>query len=95
MQMMMMNGMANDQNETAPTEISGILRVELTDLQSMPKEEVWKVIGKVLDAIRDAGGTVGLSLAEMQMARMERPHAVEHDRQIRAQRSQAAARTVV
>ena len=25
----------------------------------MPKEEVWKLIGKVLDAIRDAGGTGG------------------------------------
>ena len=55
----MMNGMGQGQSETAPTEISGILRIELTDLQSMPKEEVWKVIGKVLDAIRDAGGIPG------------------------------------
>jgi len=69
MQMMMMNGMGGQGGEAAPTEMSGTLRVELTNLQNMPKDEVWKVIGKVLDAIRDAGGAIGPSAAEMNMGR--------------------------
>jgi uncharacterized protein YggE len=56
----MMNGMEG-QSSTASTEISGTLRVEVTNLQNMAKEEIWKVVGKVLDAIRDAGGGSGLS----------------------------------
>ena len=67
--MMMMNGMGGGQNEPAPTEISGILRVELMNLENMPKDEIWKLVGKVLDAVRDAGGAVGPSASDMQMAR--------------------------
>jgi uncharacterized protein YggE len=66
---MMMMGMGNQGGDTATsTEITGILRAELTNLQGMPKDEIWKVIGKLLDAIRDAGGSVGPSSAEMNMA---------------------------
>ena len=68
-QMMMMNGMGRRKTKRRSTEISGTLRVELTNLQNMPKDEIWKMIGKVLDAIRDAGGAVGPSAADMNMAR--------------------------
>ena len=61
--------MGNMQGEsTASTEISGMLRCDLTNLQGQPRDEIWKTIGKVLDAIRDAGGSVGPSSADMQMA---------------------------
>jgi uncharacterized protein YggE len=55
------------QNESAPTEISGSLRIELTKLEEMPIEDVLKTIGKVLDAVRDAGGSMGPSSQELAM----------------------------
>jgi uncharacterized protein len=64
MQMMMWNGMGNQTETAGSTEISGMLRVELTGLAAMPKEEIWKTLGKVLDAIRDAGGSIGMSASD-------------------------------
>ena len=63
---MMMGNMGGE--STASTEISGVLRADLTNLQGTSRDDVWKTIGKVLDAIRDAGGNVGPSSADMQMA---------------------------
>ncbi len=63
---MMMGNMGGE--STASTEISGVLRADLTNLQGASRDDVWKTIGKVLDALRDAGGSVGPSSAEMQMA---------------------------
>jgi hypothetical protein len=64
----MMNGLET-QGSTPSTEISGTLRVELTNLQNLSKEEIWKVVGKVLDAIRDAGGGGGMSRNDMMAMR--------------------------
>jgi len=67
-QMMMMNGMGGQNETTQPTEISASVQIELTGLKDLPPDDVLKTVGKVLDTAKDAGGALGPTAAEMNMA---------------------------
>ncbi len=64
----MMNGMAAQSDGSNPIEVSGSLQVELAELNELSPEDVLKTVGKVLDTIKDAGGSLGPSSSETMMA---------------------------
>jgi uncharacterized protein len=64
----MMNGMAAAAEGSSPIEVSGNMEVELSGLNEMSPEDVLKTVGKVLDTIKDAGGSMGPSSSETMMA---------------------------
>jgi uncharacterized protein len=64
----MMNGMPSQNDTAQPTEITGNLQIAIGDLAEVSPEDLLKLIGKVIDATKDAGGSLGPSAAEMNMA---------------------------
>jgi uncharacterized protein YggE len=63
----MMGGAQGD--SSSQIEISGTLRIELTNLQDQSREDILKTLGKVLDTIKDAGGNLGPSSSDMMAMR--------------------------
>src|SRR6185295_10524134 len=64
----MMNGNGMPTESTQPTEISASLNIEMGNLKDLAPEDLLKTVGKVLDTAKDAGGVLGPSQAEMNMA---------------------------
>ena len=60
----MQRGMPVADADRAQLELSSVLRVQVTEIGAMPAEEMFKMIGRVLDTARDAGLSVGPSTAE-------------------------------
>jgi uncharacterized protein YggE len=64
----MMNGGGAPTESAQPTEIAGCVNIELGGVKDSSAEELLKTVGKVLDTAKDAGGVLGPSQAEMNMA---------------------------
>jgi uncharacterized protein YggE len=64
----MMRGMPVAMTSRMQVSIASTLRLQLTNVENVPADELMKTIGKILDVAQDAGAGIGPSQEELTMA---------------------------